>query len=45
MPKANLLHIHPELQKRLNLDKHHVIVDRREWIAARKTLASCQKDT
>lgn len=44
MPKSNFLHAHPELQRRLNLDTHHVIVDRAEWVAARKTLASCQKD-
>jgi len=35
---SKLLHNHPELQKKLNLDKHHVIVDREEWVTARKAL-------
>ena len=44
MSKSDFLHPHPELQRKLNLDTHHVIVDREEWAAARKALALCQKD-
>jgi hypothetical protein len=34
-----LLHEHPGLQRRLGVDRNHIIVDRRDWEIIRSTLA------